>query len=364
MGDAEDGAPRFVGEAFDLPAVREHDLLDDRQAQTGALLLGREVGLEDLGAAVRGNARAVVADLEHGFGGIALFGDDLDFAAAIHGLDGVEQQIEERLPEQLLVGLDAELLALDLQADLLLLQVVVQGADDFVDHRAEGEPGAADFARAGVVDELVQLRGHLVGLVNDLARLPLNLRRGAGLLGDHLGQAADDVERVAGFVGQAGGGEVHLLEMRVHFAGAHQADLQLGGLGQVSPGQAGAEDGNRRQQHDDRPQPQITGGRRVQSLGGHGEDQAVQRSLGDQGLEFLLVHAPQPEGTPGPARPAPAGGRPAHREGALEAGELGGAAGGSSSGGGGGGPRRGNSRSGLADPVGELAQAAAGSTCW
>ncbi len=57
----------------------------------GALLLGREVRLEDFSAAFRGDPRAVVADFEHGFGGIALFGDHLDFAAAIHGLDGIEQ---------------------------------------------------------------------------------------------------------------------------------------------------------------------------------------------------------------------------------------------------------------------------------
>src|ERR1035441_4575040 len=127
VGDAEDRALRLIGEAFDLPAVREHDLLDNGQAQTGALLLGCEVRLEDFSAAVGGNPGAVVADLEQGFGGIALLGNDLDFPAAIDGLDGVEHQIEERLPERLFVRLDAELFALDLKADLLLLQVVQIG---------------------------------------------------------------------------------------------------------------------------------------------------------------------------------------------------------------------------------------------
>src|ERR1019366_981244 len=200
VGDAENSALRLVGETFDLPALCEDDLLDDGQAQTRALLLGGEVRLEYFSAAIGGNARAVVTDFEHGFGGIAFLGDDLDFAIAIGGLDGIEQQIEKRLPEQLLVGLDAELFALDFQADLLLLQVVVQGPDDFIDHRAKRKLGAADFARAGVIDELIQLRGHLVGFINDIARLPLNLRRCIGLFGDHLGQAADDVERIPGFV--------------------------------------------------------------------------------------------------------------------------------------------------------------------
>ena len=40
MAEAEDSTFRLVGEAFDLPAVRQHDLLDDGQAQPGALLVG------------------------------------------------------------------------------------------------------------------------------------------------------------------------------------------------------------------------------------------------------------------------------------------------------------------------------------
>jgi len=69
VGDAEDGALGLVGEALDFPAVREDNLLDDGQAQASALLLGCEVRLEDFIAAFGGDARAVVADLEDGFGG-------------------------------------------------------------------------------------------------------------------------------------------------------------------------------------------------------------------------------------------------------------------------------------------------------
>src|SRR5437899_2777800 len=45
--DAEDCALGFVGETYDFPAVRQHDLLHHSQAQAGALLLGREVRFED-----------------------------------------------------------------------------------------------------------------------------------------------------------------------------------------------------------------------------------------------------------------------------------------------------------------------------
>jgi hypothetical protein len=41
--------PRLVGETFDIPSVRERDLLNDRQAQAGAFLVGRKIWFEDLG---------------------------------------------------------------------------------------------------------------------------------------------------------------------------------------------------------------------------------------------------------------------------------------------------------------------------
>ena len=50
MSDAEDGAFGGVGERFDFPAVSQNDLLDHCQAQTGAGLLGGEVGFEDFGS--------------------------------------------------------------------------------------------------------------------------------------------------------------------------------------------------------------------------------------------------------------------------------------------------------------------------
>ena len=90
MGDAEDGAPRLVGQAFDLPAVGENNLLDHGQPQASARLLSRKIRFEDFAAAVRGNAGAIVTDFEDGFGGTALLGDDLNFAVPISGLDGVE----------------------------------------------------------------------------------------------------------------------------------------------------------------------------------------------------------------------------------------------------------------------------------
>ena len=109
MLDAEDGALGSVGEAFDFPAVGEDNLLHDGEAEAGSGWLSGEVGFENLDALRRGNAGAIVANLEEGFGGAETVGDDLDLAVWLDGLDGVEQEVEEGLAEQLFVGFDGEL---------------------------------------------------------------------------------------------------------------------------------------------------------------------------------------------------------------------------------------------------------------
>ena len=60
--------------------------------------------------------------------------------------------------------------------------------------------GAADFARARVIDEFIQLRGDFVRFSLISFVVPFRRRQ----FRNHLGQAADDVERIAGFMGQAG----------------------------------------------------------------------------------------------------------------------------------------------------------------
>ena len=57
----------------------------------------------------------------------------------------------------------------------------------------------------------------------------------SGLLGNHLRQSADDVERVARFMSETCGGKIHFLEMCGQFTGAHKAQLQIGRLHEVAP---------------------------------------------------------------------------------------------------------------------------------
>jgi len=91
VGDTEDGATGLVGEALDFPTVRENDLLNDGEAEAGALalLLHGEVGFENLGAAFGGDARTVVAHFEDDFRGVEFLGRDLDRAAGVDRLNGV-----------------------------------------------------------------------------------------------------------------------------------------------------------------------------------------------------------------------------------------------------------------------------------
>ena len=106
MGNAEERAGRLVGQAFDFPAVGQDDLLHDRQPQAGAFGVGGEVGLENLGAVFGGHAGTVVGDFDEGLLIVAPAGADADDALGRDGLDGVEDEVEERLAQQLFVRLD------------------------------------------------------------------------------------------------------------------------------------------------------------------------------------------------------------------------------------------------------------------
>src|SRR6266536_4062601 len=135
--DAKDRPFGFVRQAFNFPAVGQHDLLHHGQTEAGPLFLGGEIRFEDVGAMFRGNARAVVADFDEGFGGAGFAGEDLDFALRLDHLGGVEQQVEQRLAEQLFVGFDGQSVLGHVEADVLFLDVILQGSHHFAHHRIE-----------------------------------------------------------------------------------------------------------------------------------------------------------------------------------------------------------------------------------
>src|SRR5713101_1929065 len=186
MSDPEDRALRFVRQALDLPPVRQHDLLDDRQTQPRPLLVRGDVGLEDFVALADGNAGAVVENVERRLGAVALARGDLDFTVPIDRLDGVEEQIKEGLTEQLFIGLDAQFIAQHLEANAFLLDVAAQRPHHFPTDRTERHRRAPDFPRLGVIDEFVQLGGDAIGIIDDRAQFVANLRRRVRLFRNHL----------------------------------------------------------------------------------------------------------------------------------------------------------------------------------
>src|ERR1039458_7457332 len=163
VSDAEDGAYWLVGQAFDFPAVREDNLLDHRQTEAGAFLMGGEVGVKNFLAAFGRDTVAIVPDFNGRFGSASLPRQNLDPAVLTHRLDGIEHQVEQRLAEQLFVRLDGHWLTLGFDADFLFLDVVSQRMHDFVHDGIQCEFRAADFPRARIVDEFIELRGDFVG---------------------------------------------------------------------------------------------------------------------------------------------------------------------------------------------------------
>ena len=119
----------------------------------------------------------------------------------------------------------------------------------------------------------------------------------SGRARDHLRLAADDVQRIARLVREAGGGEVQFLQMRIQLARAHEADLQVGGAANVAPREARAERGDAGEKADDEAQPQIMRADGAVIVRGHGENQAVQFVRGDERLEIGFGHPAQPRRT-------------------------------------------------------------------
>src|SRR5688572_11404924 len=101
MRDAKDRAARLIGQAFDLPAVRENDLADDGEAEAGPLLVRGEVRLENLETMFGAHAGAAIGNVEHDFPVGCARGIDRDALSLFRGLKRVEKEIEEHLTEQL-----------------------------------------------------------------------------------------------------------------------------------------------------------------------------------------------------------------------------------------------------------------------
>src|SRR6185369_17052002 len=298
MSNAENRTAGFVAEAFDLPAVSEDILANDGEAETGAFLMGGNVRFENLGALTGRDARPIIPDLEEGLGGSGLADDNLDFAFGIDRLDGVHEEVKKRLAEQLFIRFDRQLIAEDLELDALFLDVIRERADDFLNDRTESDGGTTDFAGSREVDEFIELGRDAIGFLDNLERFPAHFGGGLLLFGNHLSEAANDIERITGLVSQAGGSEVHLLEVGVQFTGTEQAHFQFGRLPEVTPGQTHADDRDAGKTADNHAHPKILITGAAEVFGRKADGEAEKATSLEQRFKLLVAHS----GRTSPAR--------------------------------------------------------------
>src|SRR6476659_6288245 len=86
MIDAEKRAFWFVGHDRNLPAMIQHDLLDDGETKTSPLFVGRKIRFKNLGAMFGRNAGTVVTDLDVGISRRRLAKPQINIASHIDSL--------------------------------------------------------------------------------------------------------------------------------------------------------------------------------------------------------------------------------------------------------------------------------------
>ena len=98
---------RFAsGQMKTIPAgLHLDDFLNQGETETGPVALRRKERLKDALPRCRWNPGAVVGNVERSFRSVLPPGGQLDFAVWLDRLSGVEDQIEERLTEELFVRL-------------------------------------------------------------------------------------------------------------------------------------------------------------------------------------------------------------------------------------------------------------------
>lgn len=157
------GCRRLQGEAA---ARTLHDLSRNAQSDAAAPLFGGEEGDEDVGCHVGADGGTAVAHLyHHRFGGVAVgFDTDAPFrlSGALDGLYGIFQQICHYLRDEVLVGMNQQVVGADVDAEPDGdVGILVGGKFDHTLHERfyveEAGHGGGDAGEAAVaVDKLQQ----------------------------------------------------------------------------------------------------------------------------------------------------------------------------------------------------------------
>ena len=100
---------------------------------------------------------------------------------------------------------------------------------------------------------------------------------------------------------EAGGSEIHLLQMRGQLAGTNEAHLKLRRLDDVPPRHTEPDHRHAGEAANDETHPQVLTARLTERVGRHRDRQSVQAAALDQFLILRLIHATRGR-TPAPAR--------------------------------------------------------------
>ena len=190
----------------DAAVVLLDDGVADGQAQPGALAdaLGREERIEDAGAVLGPDARARVGDADD-LGPVLDREPDPELAAPGHGVEGVEDDVDEDLLEPFALGVDGgDGRELEDQADVHGLELVVDEGQDLLDALLEVDALERGLrGAAGEGQEVLDDAGDPVGLGLDLLQ-DLGVVRVGELLLEHLDVAGDARQGRVDLVGDAG----------------------------------------------------------------------------------------------------------------------------------------------------------------
>ena len=93
---------------------------------------------------------------------------------------------------------------------------------------------------------------------------------------------------------EASSGKIHLLEVRIHFARADEADLEFRRLQRIPPSEGKGRDGQRGQTDNDAAQPEIALRGFLHRAGGQDDEKTMDTLFLDHRLELLLAHPWRP----------------------------------------------------------------------
>ncbi|VTR66525.1 hypothetical protein DESC_480235 [Desulfosarcina cetonica] len=225
--DGKGGAGSGFGFDRDDPAMALNDAGRYGQAQSRALAhgLGREKGIEQLVQVIGQDAAARVgdADFHTAFRPLAgIAGGDLDPAAGRHGVEGVEDHVDQHalalVPVEHQNGQGR--VGLENQVDAFDQGLVLHQPDTVLDQHVHIHGRGGEFGLAGEVEQALDDAAHPFGLGGHDRKIVAHVLGQVRAAQDQVGEGQDGRQRIVDLMGHAGGQFTHAgLLLRLDQAG-------------------------------------------------------------------------------------------------------------------------------------------------